>query len=215
MKTVDIKGNQGESIICVGESIDRLSHYAPAENMVILTDKYVAGLYGHRFPRSPVITIGQGEEIKNLNTAGEIYKQLLDAGADRSTYLVGIGGGIVCDIAGFVASTYMRGLPCGYVPTTLLAQVDASVGGKTGVNYDGYKNIIGTFSQPAFVLCDIELLKSLPEREISSGFAEIIKHAAIADADMFTYLEAHTSRALQLDPGVIEIEFRPHFWSCH
>ena len=204
MKTVDIKGNQGESIICVGESIDRLSHYAPAENMVILTDKYVAGLYGRRFPRSPVITIGKGEEIKNLNTAGEIYKQLLDAGADRSTYLVGIGGGIVCDIAGFVASTYMRGLPCGYVPTTLLAQVDASVGGKTGVNYDGYKNIIGTFSQPAFVLCDIELLKSLPEREISSGFAEIIKHAAIADADMFTYLEAHTSRALQLDPGVIE-----------
>lgn len=204
MKTVRIKGNQGDSTICVGESLDRLNRYASVENMVILTDKRVAELYAHRFPPSPVVMIEQGEGVKNLKTVAEIYRQLLDAGADRSTCLVGIGGGIVCDIAGFVASTYMRGLRCGYVATTLLAQVDASVGGKTGVNYRGYKNIIGAFNQPEFVLCDTELLRSLPDREISSGFAEIIKHAAIADADMFAYLEAHASEALQLDPGVIE-----------
>jgi len=151
-----------------------------------------------------VVTIGQGEDIKNLDTVAGIYQQLLQAGADRSTCLVAIGGGIVCDIAGFVAATYMRGLRCGYVATTLLAQVDASVGGKTGVNYRGYKNIIGAFNQPAFVICDTALLRSLPEEEISSGFAEIIKAAAIADADMFAYLEAHVSEALNLDPDVIK-----------
>jgi len=204
VKTVQINGKQGESIICVGESIDRLNRYVPHGNMIIFTDTRVADLYAHRFPSGPVVTIGQGEDAKNLKTVEGIYQQLLDAGADRSTCLVGIGGGIVCDIAGFVASTYMRGLRCGYVATTLLAQVDASVGGKTGVNYQGYKNIIGAFNQPAFVLCDTELLQSLPEGEISSGFAEIIKHAAIADADMFTYLEAHVSEALHLNPDVIE-----------
>ncbi len=204
MNTVEIKGKQGESIICVGESIDRLNRYIPEENTIMLTDTRVADLYGHRFPSGPVITIGQGEDIKSLKTVADIYQQLLDAGADRSTCLVGIGGGIVCDIAGYVASTYMRGLRCGYVATTLLAQVDASVGGKTGVNYQGYKNIIGAFNQPEFVLCDTELLQSLPESEIFSGFAEIIKHAAIADPDMFAYLEAHVSEALHLNPGVIE-----------
>ena len=204
MKTVRINGNQGESIIHVGESIDRLHRYVPVENTIILTDTCVADLYGHRFPSGPIITMGQGEDIKNLKTVAGIYQQLLDADADRSTCLVGIGGGIVCDIAGFVASTYMRGLRCGYVPTTLLAQVDASVGGKTGVNYQGYKNIIGAFNQPAFVLCDTELLRSLPEGEISSGFAEIVKHAAIADEGMFAYLEAQVSVALDLQPDVIE-----------
>jgi len=204
VKTVHIHGKQGVSIICVGESIDRLSRYAPRENAIILTDSRVTELHGHRFPPGPIVTIGQGEDIKNLDTVAGIYQQLLQAGADRSTCLVAIGGGIVCDIAGFVAATYMRGLRCGYVATTLLAQVDASVGGKTGVNYRGYKNIIGAFNQPAFVICDTALLRSLPEEEISSGFAEIIKAAAIADADMFAYLEAHVSEALNLDPDVIK-----------
>lgn len=204
MKRIGIKGKQGDSVIYVGESIDRLNRYVPSDSTIILTDTRVADLYGHRFPPGPVITMGQGEGVKNLHTVAGIYQQLLDADADRSSYLVGIGGGIVCDITGFVASTYMRGLRCGYVATTLLAQVDASVGGKTGVNYHGYKNIIGAFNQPRFVLCDTGLLKTLPAAEISSGFAEIIKHAAIADADMFAYLEAHVGEALHLDPDVIE-----------
>jgi 3-dehydroquinate synthase len=117
---------------------------------------------------------------------------------------VGIGGGIVCDITGYVASTYLRGIGFGYVATSLLAQVDASVGGKTGVNHKGFKNMIGTFNQPEFVLCDLELLSTLPEEERWCGFAEIIKHGAIADTGLFDYLESNAERALELDKEVIE-----------
>jgi 3-dehydroquinate synthase len=124
--------------------------------------------------------------------------------ADRSTFVIGIGGGVVCDICGFVASTYMRGMRFAYIPTTLLAQVDASVGGKTGVNLGGYKNLVGVFSQPEFVLCDFDLLKTLPAAEMLSGFAEIVKHAAIADGQLFDFLEQNYEEAIKLDPAVIE-----------
>jgi 3-dehydroquinate synthase len=124
--------------------------------------------------------------------------------ADRSTFLLGIGGGIVCDITGFVASTYMRGLRFGYVPTTLLAQVDASVGGKNGVNFDGYKNMVGVFNQPEFVVCDLSLLATLPPKEIFCGCAEIVKHAAIANSELFEYLEENHAQALSLDRDVLE-----------
>jgi 3-dehydroquinate synthase len=125
-------------------------------------------------------------------------------GADRGSFIVGIGGGIVCDVAGFVASTYMRGVRFGFVSTTLLSQVDASVGGKNGVNFGGYKNIVGVFSQPEFVICDPNLLSTLPAREFQCGFAEVVKHGAIADEDLFVYLEQNWSRALEHDPQVIE-----------
>ena len=171
MKTIQIKGGTGEAAILVGESLDRLHQYAPIENTIIITDIRIAEIYGKRFPPSKVVTIGLGEGSKNLKTIENIYQQLLAFGADRSTYLVGIGGGIVCDVTGFVASTFMRGLRFGYVATTLLSQVDASVGGKNGVNFRGYKNIVGVFNQPEFVICDLSLLKTLPDREISSGFA--------------------------------------------
>ena len=115
-----------------------------------------------------------------------------------------MGGGIVCDIAGFVASTFLRGVRFGFVATTLLAQVDASVGGKNGVNFQGFKNMVGLFHQPEFVICDPELLKTLPQKEISCGLAEIVKHGAIADADLFAYLEQHAKDTLVLDRQVIE-----------
>ncbi len=118
--------------------------------------------------------------------------------------LIGIGGGVVCDIAGFVASTYMRGTRFGFVPTTLLAQVDASIGGKNGVNFAGYKNIIGTIRQPEFCLFDFELLKTLPEEELKSGLAEIVKHAAIGDNTLFSYLEEHHTDVLGLKKTAIE-----------
>ena len=104
-------------------------------------------------------------------------------GADRKTFILGVGGGIVTDVAGFAASIYMRGLPFGFVSTTLLGQVDASVGGKNGVNVDGYKNMAGTFTQPRFVVCDPALLRTLPEREFRAGLAEAVKAAVIADAE--------------------------------
>ena len=204
MKTIQIKGGTGEAAILVGESIDSLHKFAPIENTIIITDTRIAEIYGKRFPPCKVVTIGLGEGSKNLKTIENIYQQLLAFGADRSTYLVGIGGGIVCDVAGFVASTFMRGLRFGYVATTLLSQVDASVGGKNGVNFKGYKNIVGVFNQPEFVICDLSLLVTLPDREISSGFAEIVKHGAIADAGLFSFLEANAAKALSLDLSVIE-----------
>ena len=204
MKTIQIKGGTGDTAILVGETLDSLHGYVPIQKTILITDTRVAEIYGDRFPPCKVITLGQGESIKHLETVEDIYQQLLSFGADRSTCLVGIGGGIVCDITGFVASTFMRGLKFGYVATTLLSQVDASVGGKNGVNFKGYKNIVGVFNQPAFVICDLSLLKTLPDREISCGFAEIVKHGAIADAGMFAYLEKNAARALALDPSVIE-----------
>jgi 3-dehydroquinate synthase len=204
VKTIQIKGGTGDTVILVGESIDSLSTYVPVKNTIVITDTRVAEIYGKRFPPCKVVTIGMGESIKRLETVQNIYRQLLSFGADRSTFLVGIGGGIVCDITGFVASTFMRGLRFGYVATTLLSQVDASVGGKNGVNFQGYKNIVGVFNQPEFVICDLSLLTTLPDREISCGFAEIVKHGAIADADMFAYLEVNAARALSLDLSVIE-----------
>jgi 3-dehydroquinate synthase len=120
----------------------------------------------------------------------------LELETQRSSFILGIGGGIVCDITGFVASTYLRGVRFGFVSTTLLSQVDASVGGKNGVNFEGYKNMVGVFNQPEFVICDMELLRTLPENELVNGFGEIVKHAAIGDKNMFAYIEAQCMKKL-------------------
>ncbi|KAB2871053.1 MAG: 3-dehydroquinate synthase, partial [Bacteroidales bacterium] len=119
------------------------------------------------------------------------------------SFVVGIGGGVVCDIAGFVASTYMRGVEFGFVATSLLAQVDASVGGKNGVDLDGYKNIVGTFNQPKFVICETSMLKTLPAVELSNGFAEMVKHCLIADAADFAFMENNIEKLMQCDVEVI------------
>ena len=203
MTELRIQGVSGESIILIGESMARLPQYCTATKSVILTDRRVAELYGHQFPTWPVIEIGRGEEMKTLKTVGSLYGAFLGQEIDRSSLIVAIGGGIVCDVAGFAASTYLRGLRFGFVPSTLLAQVDAGVGGKNGVNFKGYKNLIGTFTQPSFVLCDPALLRTLPEAEVKNGFAEVVKQAAIGDAALFSYLEGHCEEALSLDPDVI------------
>jgi 3-dehydroquinate synthase len=204
MRSVKLDTPIGKSVILIGERLENLKKYLPVKMPIIITDTNVQKNWGHYFPPGAVITIDTGEEIKSLDTVGGIYEQLLDLGADRASFIVGIGGGIVCDVAGFVASTYLRGVRFGFVSTTLLSQVDASVGGKNGVNFGGYKNIVGVFSQPEFVICDRNLLKTLPQREFQSGFAEIVKHGAIADEDLFVYLEQNWSRALEQDSEVIE-----------
>jgi 3-dehydroquinate synthase len=204
MKSVRIKSDTGESVIMIGERLKNLKAHIPVNNSIIITDTRVRETWGEAFPAAPVITIGSGEEIKNFDTLHRVYDRLIELEADRSSFIVGIGGGIVCDIAGFVASTYMRGVRFGFVSTTLLAQVDASVGGKNGVNFSGYKNIVGVFNQPDFVICDLDVLSTLPRGELCCGFAEIIKHGAIADRSMFEYLENNYSRAMALDPDVIE-----------
>ena len=204
MKTFEIHGSTGDSFIHVGEILQNLGNYIPQENIVVITDKNVKQFYENEFPPNPAITIDIGEKIKNLDTVRDIYEKLVAVGADRSTFIVGIGGGIVCDIAGFVASTYLRGVRFGFVSSTLLSQVDASVGGKNGVNFKDYKNMIGVFNQPEFVICDLNLLNTLPEKEVLCGLAEIVKHAVIGDRHLFAYLEAHHQEALALDNDVIE-----------
>jgi len=203
MKTFEIHGDTGSSVIRVGETLECLDKYIPPGNVVIITDINVKNFYEHKFPPHPVITIETGEKIKTLHSVEYICEELVALGADRSTFIIGIGGGIVCDITGFVASTYLRGLPFGFVSSTLLSQVDASVGGKNGVNFKGYKNMIGVFSQPQFVICDLNLLKTLQKKEVLCGLAEIVKHAAIGDADLFRYLEEQYQKALDLDMSVV------------
>jgi 3-dehydroquinate synthase len=204
VRELEINGKTGRSKICVGEKMSHLSKYLADSPAIVITDENVARHYQQYFPDCERIVLETGEAIKTLDTVRELYERLIAMAADRNVFLVGIGGGIVCDITGFAASTYLRGVRFGYVPTTLLAQVDASVGGKTGVNFSGYKNMIGVFSQPEFVICDPEILMTLPEAELAAGFAEIIKHAAIADAGYFSFLEKNTGNGLEMSLDILE-----------
>ena len=136
-----------------------------------------------------LITIPAGEKSKTLKQAGAICDQMIAAGLDRQSFVIGLGGGMIGDISGFVAAIYHRGIPHVQIPTTLLAMVDSSIGGKTGVDTRAGKNLIGAFHQPSLVIDDLDVLKTLPRRQFNQGFAEIIKHAIIADAKMFRTLK--------------------------
>jgi 3-dehydroquinate synthase len=203
-KSIEIQGIAGTSRILVGEPLRNMGAWLPAGKRIMLTDSNVRRYYPSVFDPEAVIEVGSGEKVKDLETMRFIFERLVELEADRSSFLVGLGGGVVCDLTGFTASIYMRGIPFGLVPTTLLAQVDAGVGGKNGVNFAGYKNMIGTFTQPEFVLCDPQFLKTLPPGEIACGLAEIIKHAAIEDRELFSFLEDQVPAVLRLDPPVME-----------
>jgi 3-dehydroquinate synthase len=163
----------------------------------IVSDDYVAALFGETVVRSlttsgfqpTLITVRPGEKSKAMGEAETICDRMIDAGLDRSSFVVALGGGMVGDLAGFVAAIYHRGISCVQVPTTLLAQVDSSIGGKTAVNAAAGKNLIGAWHQPAVVIADVDTLTTLPPREWKQGFAEIVKHAIIRDAEMFEMLQ--------------------------
>ncbi len=199
MKALSIHGKFGDSQLLIGEQITNLKEYLPDKTIVVITDTNINCLYNNRFNQFPIIEIKQGETTKNLQTIENIIGKLIELGADRHSFLLGIGGGVVCDITGFVASIFMRGIDFGFVSTSLLSQVDASIGGKNGVNFQSYKNIIGTFNQPQFVICDTEMLQTLPEKEIRSGFGEIIKHALIADESLFAEITETHQDILKFD----------------
>ena len=204
MKIISVHAESKNSAILIGERFSNVMHYIKGRKTVILTDSNLLKHYKTQFPKNiPVIEMGLGEKNKTLPAVESIIGQLVGYEADRSTFLLVVGGGIVCDVGGFVASIYMRGIPFGFVSTTLLSQVDASVGGKNGVNFKGYKNMIGVFNQPEFVLCDNEMLKTLEEEEFRSGFAEIIKAGAIKDASLFNYCKEHVQEALEKKEDVI------------
>jgi 3-dehydroquinate synthase len=204
MKTLEVKAESKTSYIHIGEQLQNISRYIQGRKIVIVTDSNIIRYYSNLFPKSAcVIDIGLGEKNKTLRTIDLIMGKLVEAEADRSTFLLGIGGGIVCDVAGFAASVYMRGLPFGFVSTTLLSQVDASVGGKNGVNFEGFKNMIGVFNQPEFVLCDTKMFATLDKEEFRSGFAEIIKAGSIKNISLFNYCKSHVDEALKMDSEVI------------
>ena len=204
MKRMEIQASTGRSQILVDEKLKNLEKYIHCEKFVVITDENVRHFYGDLLSDYDVVVIGMGEKIKTLRTAEEIYQKFLEFEVDRSSFVVGVGGGIVCDITGFAASTFMRGLDFGFVPSTLLAQADAAIGGKNGVNFKGYKNIVGVFRQPQFVLLDFDLLKTLPEKERLCGLVEIIKHALIESPSLFDYLEKEYLALLSLQQEAVE-----------
>jgi 3-dehydroquinate synthase len=177
---------------------EHVGKYLTAKTCTVITDNNVGPLFARGVERSlasagfkpTLITIPAGEKSKTLQQAGAICDQMIAAGLDRQSFVIGLGGGMVGDISGFVAAIYHRGIPHIQIPTTLLAMVDSSIGGKTGVNTADGKNLIGVFHHPSLVIDDLNVLKTLPRRELSQGFAEIIKHAVIADAKMFRQLQS-------------------------
>ena len=170
---------------------------------VIITDEHIFSKHQKRFGGWNTIVINAGEQFKVQETVDNIIEQLIEFGADRKTFLVGVGGGVVTDLTGYVAAIYMRGLSVGFVPTSILAMVDASIGGKNGIDVGVFKNLVGTIRQPAFLLYDYSLLKTLPKEEWVNGFAEIIKHAAIKDASLFRELEKNKLTLYQKDKAAL------------
>jgi 3-dehydroquinate synthase len=176
-----------------------LEKLATKETAVIITDENVFAKHKKKFRGWNTIVLKPGEQYKIQPTVDVVIDQLLALGADRKTTLIGVGGGVITDITGYVAGIYMRGIRFGFVPTSLLAMVDASIGGKNGIDVGVYKNMVGLIRQPAFLLFDTSFLKSLPKTEWQNGFAEIIKHACIKDAAMFRFLQAHKLADFQKD----------------
>ncbi len=217
MKKVRVKLGSNSYHIHIGSGLlgqtgDRLKEIGFSDKLVIITDPTVKRLYGNTLKQSLtssgfkviVLEVPEGEEQKSLETAGRLYYELTDFYAERITPILALGGGVIGDLAGFVAATYMRGVPLVQIPTTLLAQGDSSLGGKVAVNHGLLKNKIGAFYQPRLTISDTSTLKTLTPRELNDGLAEIIKHGAILDGEFFTYLEENLDKIKSLDDQVLE-----------
>ncbi len=166
----------------IGEMLD-------VNRTIFITDENIFSFHKEKFEGWKTIIIPAGEKNKSQRAADSVIDQMIELGADRHSFIVGVGGGVVTDLSGYVASVYMRGIKFAFAPTTILAMVDACIGGKNGVDVGIYKNLVGTINQPEFLLYDFKFLKTLPEEEWRSGFAEIIKHACIHEEEMFHFLE--------------------------
>src|SRR5215470_15706940 len=195
-------------VVGVGAFDDLESHLSKAGlrgNCLVISQPRVFKAVGRSLQkRFPVALIPDGERAKTLTTVSRLLDRMVELKMTRQSTVVALGGGVVGDVAGFVASIYMRGIPVVQVPTTLLAQVDSSIGGKTGVNHRAGKNLIGTFHQPRLVLSDPLLLQELPEREYASGLYEALKYGVIQDADLFANFERNGAAFLKRDPQAIE-----------
>jgi 3-dehydroquinate synthase len=195
---------------------DSLVRFIPSERVVIVSNTTVAPLYAERLTKAleaggkqvELLALPDGEQYKNLETLERIYDFLMEKRADRKTTLVALGGGVVGDITGFAAASFQRGVPFIQVPTTLLAQVDSSVGGKTGINHPRGKNMIGAFYQPRCVLADTDTLDTLPDRELSAGLAEVIKYGLLWDEDFLDWIETNLSALRNRDPAALNEAIR-------
>jgi 3-dehydroquinate synthase len=203
LEKIHIKTPYASSDILVGEDWESVKEMLPEKGAVIITDDNVNQIYGDRFPSIPVFSVKPGEVSKKLEVIEFLAEKLLEEGIDRSGFVLAIGGGVVCDLGGFLASVYMRGISCGYVSTSLLSQVDASTGGKNGVNLGGTKNMLGTIRQPEFVICDPAMLATLTEQEYLSGLAEMIKTAVIGDSNLFELLERNYNEIMSRDTALL------------
>ncbi|MBI2836328.1 MAG: 3-dehydroquinate synthase [Chloroflexi bacterium] len=217
MKTVTVRLGRRSYTIHIspgllGEAGRILGELGLKGKAVVITDPVLKRLYGKTLLHSlessgfdvTLLEVPAGEEQKSLETAMRLYEQLTDCFAERTTPVLALGGGVIGDLSGFVAATYLRGVPLVQIPTTLLAQVDSSIGGKVAVDYGRLKNRIGAFYQPAVVIADISMLKTLGSDEISAGLAEIIKYGVIRDARLFAYLERNMERVRALDERALE-----------
>ncbi len=183
-----------------------------AGKLVVITHPGLNRQYGEALCRTlagdgfsvSTLLVPEGEAQKTLATAGRLYQELTDVFAERTTPVLALGGGVIGDLAGFVAATYLRGVPLVQVPTTLLAQVDSSIGGKVAVDHDRIKNRIGAFYQPSLVIADTDTLKTLPAAELANGLAEVIKSAAIMSQEFFSFLEENLGRIIAGEAGVLE-----------
>jgi 3-dehydroquinate synthase len=217
MKKIDIRLGQNSYSVYIGSGIlsqtgQILKELGYGDKAVIITNPVVKKLYGTQLKQclvdaglsATVMEVPEGEEYKSLESAGTLYQQLAEFGAERSTPILALGGGVIGDLAGFVAATYMRGVPLVQLPTTLLAQCDSSIGGKTAVNHGQLKNEIGAFYQPKMTISDTITLKTLPREDLTSGLGEVIKYAIIKDEQFFVYLEKHLDLIKALDDNVLE-----------
>lgn len=214
-QTVDIALNDRSYGIHIGAGLldapDSYRDLPAAHSAMIVTNDAVAPLYAgrlqrvleSRFRKVHTVTLPDGESYKTWESLNLIFDALLSRGCDRKTVLFALGGGVVGDMTGFAAASYMRGVPFVQVPTTLLAQVDSSVGGKTAINHPLGKNMIGAFYQPERVICDLDTLSTLPARELSAGLAEVIKYGPIADMAFLDWIEEHMGQLMARDPGAL------------
>lgn len=214
MQQVDVSADGGACPILIGagllSTLDTLldRHTSSPARRIVVSSPTVWRLHGAALPaslrREPTILVPDGEKNKTLAMASRVYDGLVRAGADRATTLVAFGGGVIGDMAGFAAATYLRGIPCVQLPTTLLAQVDSAIGGKTGVNHTLGKNLIGAFHQPIAVVSDPDALSTLPRRELRSGLYEVVKYGMIASQPLFERVATTLPALFARDPGALE-----------
>ena len=189
MKQVTFRFSNSRSAYYFDTDFSHLQKLTRKDAAIVITDENIFNSHKSKLKNWNAIVLKAGEKFKVQPTVDAIIEQLVAMEAGRKTLLIGLGGGVITDITGYVASVYMRGIPFGFVPTSLLGMVDAAIGGKNGIDKGVYKNMIGTIRQPQFLLFDTNFLKTLPEAEWINGFAEIIKHACIKDPSMFSLLE--------------------------